>query len=38
MKEILGIEIGDQILPLSDIQGVYYPFGADLSTVMAVER
>ena len=38
MKEILGIDIGDQILPLSDIQGVYYPFGADLSTVMAVER
>ena len=38
MQETLGIEIGDQILPLSEIQGVYYPFGADLTTVMAVER
>ncbi len=38
MQEVLGIEIGEQILPLSEIQGVYYPFGADMGTVMAIDR
>ena len=36
MIQTLGIKICDEVLPLSDIQGLLFPWMADLSTVMAV--
>ena len=36
MREILGIDIGEELLPFSDIQGCLFPFMADLGVVMAV--
>ena len=37
MKEVLGINISDDILPFSDIQGVFHPWAANLETIMAIE-
>ncbi len=37
MTDVLGLELGDDILPFSDIQGMLFPWMADLKTVMAVE-
>ncbi len=37
MREVLGIKISDDILPFSDIQGIFHPWAADLETIMAVE-
>jgi len=34
----LGINISDEVLPLSEIQGLLFPWMADLGTVMAVEK
>lgn len=36
MIETLGINLSDEVLPLSEIQGLLFPWMADLSTVMAV--
>jgi hypothetical protein len=38
MIETLGINISDEVLPLSEIQGLLFPWMADLGTVMAVEK
>ncbi|NLZ77695.1 MAG: hypothetical protein GX911_06990 [Spirochaetales bacterium] len=38
MTDVLGLELSDDILPFSDIQGMLFPWMADLRTVMAVER
>lgn len=38
MTDVLGLELSDDILPFSDIQGMLFPWMADLKTVMAVER
>ncbi len=37
MREMLGINISADILPFSDIQGVFHPWAADLEHVMALE-
>ncbi|HRV24738.1 MAG TPA: hypothetical protein P5046_05910, partial [Sphaerochaeta sp.] len=37
MTDVLGLELSDDILPFSDIQGMLFPWMADLKTVMAVE-
>lgn len=36
MRKVLGINISDDILPFSDIQGVFHPWAADLETIMVV--
>jgi len=38
MKEVLGIQIKDEVLPFSDIQGCMFPWMADLGIVMAVDK
>ena len=35
MRETLGIHISDDVLPMSNLNGVYYPFMLDLGTVLA---
>lgn len=35
MRETLGIAIADDVLPMSNLNGVYYPFMLDLGTVLA---
>lgn len=37
MREVLNINVPDEVLPLSDLQGVCFPYMADLSTVLYVE-
>ena len=34
MKDVLGIDLGDEVLPLSDMPAVCFPYMADLSTVL----
>ena len=36
MRETLGIHISDDVLPMSNLNGVYYPFMLDLGTVLAL--
>ncbi|MDX9939337.1 MAG: hypothetical protein RBT44_05220 [Sphaerochaetaceae bacterium] len=38
MTDVLGFKISDDLLPFSDIQGMLFPWMADLRTVMAVDR
>lgn len=38
MKEVLGIDISDDILPFSDIQGAFHPWAANLEYVMALDK
>ena len=38
MIKTLGMNISDDVLPLSEIQGLLFPWMADLSTVMAVNQ
>jgi len=33
MREVIGISLHDDVLPLSDLQGVGFPFGADMDTI-----
>ena len=35
MRETLGISISDDVLPMSNLNGVYYPFMLDLGVVLA---
>lgn len=35
MREVLGIQISDELLPMSNLNGVYYPFMLNLDTVFA---
>ena len=35
MRETLGIQISDDVLPMSNLNGVYYPFMLNLSQVLA---
>ena len=37
MKEVLNINLPEEVLPLSDLPGVCFPYMADVSTVLAVE-
>jgi len=37
MTETLGIKISEEVLPLSDIQGMMFIYGKDTSVVLAVE-
>lgn len=37
MKEVLNINLPDEVLPLSDLPGVCFPYMADTSVVLAVE-
>ncbi len=38
MKEVLHFDIGEELMPLSDMQGLYFPFGSDVTTIMAVAK
>lgn len=38
MKDVLGIHLKDEVLPLSDMSGVVFPFLGDLSVVIACEN
>jgi len=33
MREVIGISLHDDVLPLSDLQGVGFPFGADMESI-----
>ena len=35
MRKELGIQLPDEVLPLSDLQGVCFPYLADLNVVLA---
>lgn len=35
MREILGINIKDEVLPTSDLCGIFHPFYADLEWILA---
>lgn len=37
MREVLNIKLPDEILPLSDLPGVCFPYMADTSVILAVE-
>lgn len=37
MKEVLNIHLPEEILPLSDLAGVCFPYMADVSTVLCME-
>lgn len=37
MKEVLNIKLPDEVLPLSDVPGVCFPYMADTSIVLAVQ-
>lgn len=36
MREVLNIQISDDVLPMSNLNGVYYPFMLNLDTVFAM--
>lgn len=38
MRETLGISISDDVLPMSNLNGVYYPFMLDLGVVFAKQE
>lgn len=38
MRETLGIQLSDDVLPMSNLNGVYYPFMLDLSKVLAISE
>ena len=37
MREVLNINISDDILPTSDLQGLFFPYMADLNTIYAMD-
>jgi len=37
MREVLNINISDDILPTSDLQGLFFPYMADLNTIYTME-
>lgn len=38
MKEVLGINLADEILPTSDMPGVHFPYMADTTVILAKEE